>query len=254
MRRLSSLFRRRRLRARKLCFIHIPKCGGNSIKDAFRRFAYRKKEIFILESRGSSQAADFLSEDLWEFRQRLLVYSLCCRKYRFVAGHFTCNKEILEAFRSEWDFITILRDPIERWLSNYFFDRHKEDPHFHTDLSIDEYMASDIGRLKGAEYVRFLTGVHDLERLHTRELIDDAIDCLGGFDVIGLLEHLDDFSARFENRYRTPLALRKLNPNPVGPEEMEGQVTPEIRRRLREVCMPDIALHESVARKLSPSA
>ena len=251
MHQLNSLFRRRRSRGRKLCFMHVPRCGGNSIKHELRRLASRRNQVFILESHGSHRAADFLSEDLWEFRRRVLVYTLCCRRYRFVAGHFPCDREILEAFRPEWDFITILRDPIERWLSNYFFDRYKGDPHFRTDLSIDEYMASAIGRLKGAEYVRFLTGVHDLERLHSKELIEAAIDCLNAFDVVGLLEHLEDFSTRFEDRYQTPLALPKLNTNPVGPREMEDRVTPEIRRRLRDICMPDIVVHDYVRKKLA---
>lgn len=139
-------------------FNHIPKTGGTSIIQFFndlfgpdRCYRHRARDS---RTNTYSPAIDSVPEAQ---RARL----------RFVAGHFGYGKHLL--FPRPHAYIGFVRDPVDRFLSDYFFIRKSGSPR-HRDLALklnpDEYLQAKLE--SGSSYlqnwqIRALTGQEDLE-------------------------------------------------------------------------------------------
>lgn len=97
-------------------------------------------------------------ELLADYQEHLLIYYLYLKQIRYITGHFIFKTAVFSEFRFDWDFITVLRHPVSRWFSHYFFNRHKTSDHFTTDLDLQTYMKSERGISQGHFLVYYLTG------------------------------------------------------------------------------------------------
>jgi len=170
---------------RKLLFLHIPKCGGTSI-DAAIGACYPAGVRARLDSVGALKAAqlDGLSEG--QFTQRLMPYFMAQRRLRYVSGHFQFSDTAYRTFGSEWDFVTILRHPVSRWLSAYFDNRYKSDDH----TKIHEDLADFVNSLRGQEWAHTfmiqLSGWRIADALaRPNECVRAAIATLERFVLVG---------------------------------------------------------------------
>ncbi len=112
----------------KLFFMHIPKTGGTSVKNAFRKIGgmSMKGRIDAKETNGMMEAAagenlssDIYLREVFKLRQSIAVRHM--RKGRpVVMGHVPVTKNMIESF-PEYDFFTVVRDPVDRWISEYRF-------------------------------------------------------------------------------------------------------------------------------------
>ncbi|MCS3668073.1 hypothetical protein GGP77_002316 [Salinibacter ruber] len=112
----------------KFFFMHIPKTGGTSVKSAFRKNREISTEGWVdaKETRRMMEGAagenlcnsEYLRE-VFKLRQAIAVRKM--RKGKsFVVGHIPVTKNMIESF-PEYRFFTIIRDPVERWVSEYRF-------------------------------------------------------------------------------------------------------------------------------------
>ena len=109
---------------KNIFFLHQPKCGGTSINNAIRS-CYRNSQIMHLNNDACIRAADLLGRDLDDYRRDLLLYHLMHKKIRYLSGHFAYSKKAYDACGDQWHFVTVLRHPVERWFSHYFFNKHR---------------------------------------------------------------------------------------------------------------------------------
>jgi hypothetical protein len=117
-----------------LVFLHLPKTGGTSLRLHF--------------------AAHFTPEEICpERHSNLRAYSVDeLRQWRFFSGHFDAD-EIRRIPRPLF-VVTVLRDPIERLLSHYYYWKR------HTDEFIDQ-LGTDILRItKDGTLLDFLRSAH----------------------------------------------------------------------------------------------
>ena len=238
-------------RKSKIFFLHVPKCGGTSLDNAFKR-TFRNKHIFRLLAPPSAKAADvFFAGDedvsreqyyhVLRLREALLCYAMALPEIRYVSGHFAYSSAAHDAFGEEYAFVTVLRDPVGRWFSHYFYDRYKDRPEQHnvTDLSLDEMIASERGRSWGTEMVKYYGGLRPDGDYRSREAIEAAIANLRRFDIVGNLADLDGFHADVKNKLGVRLLTFKSNKSPISAEDKKALVTPEIRAAVEEICAPD---------------
>ena len=101
-------------------FLHIPKCGGNSFREAIRycyaNWDFRERHCLILNSNASSKAAAKLSEQdsscdlidpfpVLKLRENLLAYYMCHKQIKYIAGHFPFSSKLHDRFQNKYKFI-----------------------------------------------------------------------------------------------------------------------------------------------------
>ena len=235
---------------KKICFVHLPKCGGTSTRAALRKGrGWWDKGYVSLHSAASSQAAELQQVDALTYRESLLTYFLSHKKYDFVSGHFGCSLQTLDRFSPEWTFITLLRDPVDRWFSHYFFDRYKQGTHKKTELSIGDYMASQEGKLQGTIYLRHFNACRKEADIRSDAARKEALEALAKIQVVGFLDEQHQFFNDLQQALGLRIRLKNKNRNPANEEKKKLMQDPEIRKKVIDLCEPDIALYESLRAK-----
>ena len=268
MRDLGSLLPRLRNAMRpfpqRIFFLHVPKCGGTAVYDAMRSLYlgldFREKTIVAqLDRNASCQAAavgdgcgsTFESpaafDRLLQRRGDLLLYALGQESSRFVCGHYAFSDAAQRAFGERYAFVTLLRHPVERWISSYFQHARANDPWFDTERDIDAFLESDFGHAQGYELVRFIGGVDECGDYTSAAAIRRAQANLEKFAIVGTLERLDQFQAAFRRRFGRPLRLRQLNQRP--PTQSTDALFDKGRQsRIAAICQPDLELYRHACR------
>lgn len=235
---------------KRIVYIHIPKCGGSSVARSLKKsLGYwdllRRNGIVGIKPKESKKASEYLNKPLQEFRKELLVYYLSSQKNQYVEGHVGINKFILEEFVESWDFITILRDPVERYYSEFFYNKYKKEDHFNLDVSFEEYLNSDLGRSNGKKYLSYFS--EDLK-------LNQAKENLRKFRIVGFLDNLDSFQQVFKDAYGKKLSIPHRNSNPASEKKKEKTVADTLEK-VKKVCTDDIELFnwatETFSKKIS---
>lgn len=162
-------------------------------------------------------------------------------------GHFTLNPSTLAMADEDWNFVTVLRNPVSRWISHYLYGR-TAGPHdrFGIDEEIGDFVNSNRGRQLGHCYASFfapdvISATGDIGRA-----VKACVDRLRRFSVVGRLEDLDDMNERFSRVFGRPLRISKKNVTNyknagVRREQVEDHVA-----RITELCQPDIAVYQEL--------
>ena len=230
-----------------IAFIHIPKCGGTSIHSAISQH-YRADKVSYLDPTASRTAAKAADVPMLPFRRSLLDYELAKQDgLRFVSGHWPVDQEMVQRNAEHWSFVTILRDPVERWLSNYFFNRHRADnrEHFGTSLSLGAYLDTKDAVENGKLYLSFAHG-GDMPEGDLTEKISQAVDVFGNFALVGHLDRMDGFLDAFQALWNIRLNIPVSNVNPANKAVRDETLTPALLQRIEELCGPDRLIYEAV--------
>ncbi len=146
----------------KVYFCHVPKCAGSAITSALYKGLYRGYRVsrFGIDLLASSRCADAVDFDMMDVRKVILAYNLSLSHNHFGAAHCFCPPNIIATFENTWNFVTILRDPVERWISEYVYNRYKNDTLWgKSNLDIEEYLRSYKGRKSGQSYLYYFSSI-----------------------------------------------------------------------------------------------
>ncbi len=145
---------RERLLESKIIFNHIPKAGGTSL-------LYLFYEIFGVERCFRHRSRDAVTGDYTPAITKLAPEER--EQYRFIAGHFDYGHH--ELFASPVLYIGVMRDPFERVISDYYFNKTqgRDDlKDLANRLSLEDYILDKLdqprSRLLTSGQVRYLSG------------------------------------------------------------------------------------------------
>ncbi len=192
-------------------------------------------------------------DDVGRYRTRILEKKLNAKAIHYVTGHVPCSSAIREKYQQEWAFVTILREPVERFISEYFFNRHKKMHHVNHDFALEHYLEIEEQkevdhRGLGSYYVRYFA---DEEHLGTSLAVPNAINNLKQYQLVGFLEDLGPFTLSFRNQFGKMLDIReRKNENLISPASISQQVSKELLQRIEMICKPDMDVYSKLRQHL----
>lgn len=252
--------------AKNIFFLHIPKCGGTSLNNALQR-CYLKwtlsddSNIMNLDSSASWEAIELSQGSLidsdtvddhkvMKFREKLLLYQMSQNHINYISGHFPFSSKAHNIFSDKFNFVTVLRNPVDRWISSYFYNKNRQKSRYRKiNLNINEYMSSDYGYSQGYEYAKFLGGNDVSGKFMTSNAVSKSKENLHKFNLVGFLEDMKSFKQHFEDTFGRKLQIANLNSKPNTEDLMALEIIEKSKDRIREICQPDIEIYD-YARKV----
>jgi len=230
-----------------IAFIHMPKCGGTSVHTAISRH-FRADQISYLDPTASREVSVADKVDMLPFRRSLLAYELAKQGgNRFISGHWPLDQELISANKAHWSFITILRDPVDRWISNYFFNRDRSGnrDHFGTELDLEAYLDTKDAVENGKLYLSFCHG-GAMPEGDLSQPIAEAIKVLGNFELVGTLNDMEGFLDGFQDRWNVRPSIPVSNISPTSKTDRTETLTQPILQRIQHICAPDQQIYEAI--------
>lgn len=239
-------------------FLHVPKCGGTSVSEALYATVPLHRKIGILDSPSIRSALALQQtgcDDLsyhdegpnaaatTAFREALVLMHMA-HQATLIHGHFLFSEVAWQHFGDRYRYVTILRDPIARTISNYRMDLRTGT--FTGDF--DTFLDSAEGRRKALHKLRYFSGMATVEPGQEAEAMTLARRNIERFSLIGFLEDLPGFAADFARLF----GVRPWIPHYNKADEAELTITATQMDRLRQLCAPDLALFDH-ARKIAPA-
>jgi hypothetical protein len=243
-----------RLYRRGLVFHHVPKCGGTSVGVAIRRH-YALSQAGILPG-ASFRAAEQMcaSDDVMAtlrhakaLREQMLLYHLFTGVW-CVSAHVRFSDTAFREFQATHGFVTILREPIARYLSHYHYSVGR-DSHVSIDLPLEAFIETEQGRSYGAMYCDYLASLDPQADFATDAAVRAAIANLDKFAVVGFLDDLEGFAAGIRREFGFRPRIGHRNRNEAVPADDQRGLSAALRKRIEAVCAPDLEIfHAARAR------
>lgn len=240
-------------------FFHMPKCGGTSLSEAMYATVPFNERIGVLDAVATRRAAammNFDRDDAWvchedlehgqmtfDLREGLMLQHMAWDTM-LIHGHVLWSERAQRHFGEVYKYVTLLRDPVARTVSNFRMTRRSgvvtED--------LDAYLEGPVARRHARVYLRYLAGRNDIAEDEVPEALELAKERLSRFALIGFLDETPEFILKYRALFGVQLRMSQLN---AAPDSQPGHSEAQMRR-LTELCAPDIALYDHARTLVRP--
>jgi len=248
--RIARMATRRSLKS--LCwYMHIPKSGGSSVHEALRSLIPINQHISVINAVPTRRVAaiayagvddeQLIHEDgprcAELFKMRELHQMTCmAQKDALIYGHCLFSETADKFLGQDYKYVTMLRDPISRVISNY---RSVTFENYYTG-SFDEYLNSDVGRRHAQLNLRYFSGSPEIEKGQEHAAMEQAKLNQDKFSVIGRLEDINNFIGQFKDAFGAGPNIPHYNSAKGNQIELNSNQ----KNKLENLCQFDLQLHE----------
>lgn len=174
-------------------FLHIPKCGGSTIRKVMLKY-FKSDEIVRVYGEGKTDSYFSGSRFVDEFDGYYAQQTV-----KAVCGHITYDRfcKVMNGDVADFNFFTFLRDPIDRAISNINYMKVTESHRSHLKgLSIDAKSLYEVlSREKAQNYqYNYLGGVNgfSVEEIASRVQLNDLKNYKNALFAKGYLKDGED--------------------------------------------------------------
>jgi len=224
----------------RMVFMHIPKCAGGSLTDWLLK-QYRKYEVFNCGHDGTIH--DFISMPQ---NKRDEINLLCGHVYYGIHNQFSSPDEV--------QYITMLRNPVERTISQYWFmeNKGKDFPFYKAIRSMpaEDFIRAGMNPFLHNPMTHMLSCSHRDNKSVKVDMLEAARDTLFkiGMENIGFVDRFDSFLVNLCEMYGfTDQGYERRNVS------KKGNTSDEMREAARDVSQLDIALYSYIEISRTPS-
>jgi hypothetical protein len=225
---------------RKYFFDHIYKAGGSSVDRAFAHWLDEDQVTPTLVETATSAQARYADK-------------------AYITGHFTFSPG--QWFAADRYLLTLLRDPVDRIISHYYFSRNHvtlkgkdRAVALAKNLRIEEYVLCDDpdvrNQIENFQTRHFAPAAWDgAEELTPARQLELAKASLDRYDLVGVLQDIDDFFLALACDLDLPPLAETPHANATRQRASISEVDAALRRRIESMNESDLELHD-VARGL----
>lgn len=231
----------------KLAFMHIMKTAGTTLRYMLAS-QYERDQIMPVPL-GGGTADDAI------YPTRKVDYPLVMAEmmnnphwsdgHRLIMGHYHWGH--MRLLSDDWNIVSFFRDPVERYLSHYYFIRNRANDHQHYEQVANTPLADFLDTETSVRWLannQARTMAYHYDAPITKSVVNQALIHLGRLATIGIVEQMPESIALLESSYgfKFPMKMH-LNQTPRT-ESISG----DLRQRIMELNGADYVLYE-VAQK-----
>lgn len=215
-----------------IVFVHIAKCGGISIDTALRSvFASPGQPRINRNAAINTSLKNFTQDcespensarfgDLHSHTIQMLVNYHLELNWSYISGHTAVTSELLAKYANKNNFVTVLREPIARFISHYIYTKLTNElpimlPNkFNTDNLIQEAKGI-LNSRRGWHMINTptmcLTGQFPKDVEHAKQVQSTVANNLKHFSAVGFLDELPQFVEQIKQVTNKDIVIPRKN-------------------------------------------